>query len=136
MRKHWRQMTVEEQRFLQHWLAEHCTPKTWRHVLFCEHYVEEIINDRYGRITLDEMRECFCIGSVIEVNNNGNSLRIVLRAPTSVKYDTTIVYDVSRNIIITAYRNTYTDGHKTLDRGAYQWEEDIREVFGRFGNSA
>ena len=127
-RKHKRQMTKDEIEFVNSVLDRFRTFDVLRNIRLSNHCLREMANDKLGRIRVEDIVRTILLGSFFEVNNFGNSFRIVLRHNTCRRFSTIVVLDVINCTIVTCYRNRTTDNHRTIRWNKYRWKANIKEV--------
>ena len=128
MRKHKRQMTRNEIEFVNSVLARFRTFDAMRKLRLSTHCLQEMVDDKLGKIRVEDIVRTILFGSFFEVNNFGNSFRIVLRHNTCRRFSTIVVLDVINCTIVTCYRNRATDNHRTIRWNKYRWKVNIKEV--------
>lgn len=125
MRKHVTQMTTNEIEWLEMLLGRFRAQVKFSDLIPSSHFLDEQA-DHKEKISVSEVQECYLYGSIIEINDHGNNLRILLRKRTSPKFDTIIVLELASRCLVTCYKNEHSDLHSTLDLSQYKWTNDIR----------
>lgn len=77
------------------------------------------------RIIRDDVIDALQAGTVIEAKDDN---RIVMRSDSGV----VAVADLRTKEIVTAWRNSQTDNHSTLDLSEYTWQVDLNRFMRRF----
>jgi hypothetical protein len=117
-RKHFTQMTQDEIKFLLLQVRS-------RRLSFSPH--------AFDRMNQKNIREPQIIASIsycniIEAHNNvANEVRVLVRGKVSGDYVCSVI-SLTRNEVITTYRNKKGDHHQTLDKTAYTWTADLTKL--------
>ena len=95
----------------------------WTHTVHAQgRQTEKLVTD-------DMLRDCLTNGRLIEVHNEANSLRVLLRNIDG----TCAVVDLDTKVVVTCYWNHPDDRHTTIRRSEYYWGPIGRKVLKRLG---
>jgi hypothetical protein len=77
------------------------------------------------RVTEREIFAALSYGSIVEAHNEtADEIRVLVRGKVAGKF-ICVVVSLTTKTIVTVYRNQSSDFHRTLDRNAYQWTENL-----------
>lgn len=122
MRKHRQQMTVAES------VAIESTVRALN--------VREIAAHAFERMSQKGVSQAHILetlrtGQAIEIHNDANELRVLLRADVIGQWSACVVFSLDRQTVVTVWRNHVNDTHKTLRLNEYQWKVDVCKLLGR-----
>lgn len=88
-------------------------------------HFEERISERAAGIRWPEIYKTLATGAVIEVHNDiPGDLRALYRAKVWGR-SVIVVVSLTRKQFITAWANTNSDTHRTLDMSIYNWTDSV-----------
>lgn len=80
-------------------------------------------------VTAKEIENCLKYGIAIEIHNEANELRAVIRhAYGKPKVAVCVVIGLASGTIATTWKNAGSDNHSTLNLYAYQWNVNVATV--------
>jgi hypothetical protein len=80
-------------------------------------------------VTEREIMLALQFGKVVEIHNEANEPRVVIRhAYGRPKVAVCVVFGLESGAVVTTWKNNGHDNHKTLDRSAYSWRVDALQV--------
>lgn len=113
-RKHYTSITKREMEFLNYSL------QTKKFVM--TNYCGVRVNER--RINTTLIDDTIKFGEIIEMHYKDGDIRLLLRKQFGV-YSMCVVVSLCKDNIITVYKNSSSDNHRTLDTQAYDTNVDI-----------
>ncbi len=82
-------------------------------------------------VTAKEIENCLKYGNGIEIHNEAGELRAVVRhAYGRPKVAVCVVIGLGSGTIVTTWKNSGSDNHKTLNVLAYGWQVNVVELLG------
>ncbi len=82
-------------------------------------------------VTAREIENCLKYGNGIEIHNEQGELRAVVRhAYGRPKVAVCVVIGLESGTIVTTWKNSGSDNHKTLNVLAYGWQVNVVELLG------
>jgi len=117
-KKHYSQMTKDEADYVLN--AVRSNQKFKMH----KHAIERMFQKN---ITIKAIAETVVKGSVIEVNNNRNDIRVLLTKRVGNERCCVVVGLKSREVI-TCYWNDATDDNRSIDMTRYTWNVNLKNV--------
>ena len=83
-------------------------------------------------VTVREIENCLKYGNGIEIHNEQGELRAVVRhAYGRPKVAVCVVIGLESSTIVTTWKNSGSDNHKTLNTLAYGWNVNVVELLAR-----
>jgi hypothetical protein len=122
MRKHRQQMTLAESQAIESVVRSLNVKAIAAHAI--SRMREKGVSEQHIEATLRT-------GQAIEIHNDANELRILLRADVIGFWSACVVFSLDRQTVVTVWRNQVTDTHKTLRLNEYQWKVNVCELLGR-----
>ncbi len=85
--------------------------------------------DRMNQKHVDEtqIKAMLTYCSVIEANNNGGEVRVLVRGKVAGNFCCAVV-SLTTKEIVTTYKNAAGDFHQTLDKSKYTWTADLTKI--------
>jgi len=95
--------------------------------------VQQIAHHAFQRmcqkgVTEQQILDTLRTGQAIEIHNDQNELRVLLRADVIGQWSACVVFSLDRQTVVTVWRNHVLDTHKTLRIGQYQWNINVCEL--------
>jgi hypothetical protein len=122
MRKHRQQMSPAESAAIESTVRALAVERIARHAF--DRMAEKGVSEAH---ILETLRT----GQAIEIHNDANELRVLLRADVIGQWSACVVFSLDRQTVVTVWRNRVTDTHKTLRLNEYQWKVNVCELLGR-----
>lgn len=120
MKKHRQQMTPLESEAIEHLVRGLDVQRIARHA-----------HDRMREkgVTEAQILQTLRTGQAIEIHNDANELRVLLRANVA-DWSACVVFSLDRQTVVTVWRNQVSDTHKTLRIAEYRWTVNVCQLLG------
>jgi hypothetical protein len=120
-RKHFSQMQPDEISLLINAVRSRLNG----HLNFSSH---ALLRMKSKRVSIPQILASLSYGKPIEIHNNvASEIRVLMRGKVAGKYVCSVV-SLTTNEVVTVYWNDGLDHHATLDKSAYTWSINVKEL--------